>query len=74
LQLRNQRKGWQIKAGRPKPHADGHQSAAADFCDKIGAKRTLAFHNIRFACELEREVGRASERRRTAVADAHIRG
>jgi hypothetical protein len=36
LELRNQRKDRQIKAGRPKPNADGHPSAAADFCNKIG--------------------------------------
>jgi hypothetical protein len=43
LELRNQRKDRQIKAGRPKPNADGHPSAAADFCNKIGTETTTDF-------------------------------
>jgi hypothetical protein len=46
LELRNQRKDRQIKAGRPKPNADGHSSAAADFCNKICQKETHAPQQI----------------------------
>jgi hypothetical protein len=42
LQLRNQREGRQLKAGRPKLIAGGHQSPAADFCNKIGQQQKCA--------------------------------
>ena len=40
LELLNQRNGRKIKAGRPMPKASGYQSAATDFCNEIGTKRT----------------------------------
>jgi hypothetical protein len=46
LELRKPRNGRQIKAGRPKPNADGHLSAMADFCNKIGLKPTSG--DVRF--------------------------
>jgi hypothetical protein len=46
LELRKPRNGRQIKAGRPKPNADGHPSAMADFCNKIGQERTRAPQQI----------------------------